>query len=126
MSKTQQGRLLRPIKLGVCAFMVAAGVAAMPARVHSDSATPMRFGIDMESLDRARGKDLNFAYGVFWVGSWTQKQGWNHTESELRTARSRSVTPVINWWYWGDDISPSCIRDGCRDARQGISKDLAT
>lgn len=86
----------------------------------------MRFGVDMESIGRARAKGLDLAFGTFWVGSWTQKYGWNNAESQLRGARKHHVTPVINWWYWGDDISPRCVEHGCRDGRQGVNKDKAT
>jgi hypothetical protein len=86
----------------------------------------MRFGIDTRSLARVERKGLDFSYGAFWVGAWNQRQGWRHAESELRAARQHGVTPVINWWYWGDDISPDCVENGCHDARQRVRKDKAT
>lgn len=114
------------IKVGVCVFLVAVVLALSPATVQSAGTAPMRFGADMESLQVVRARGLSMSYGTVWAGSWNQKQGWAHVESQLRAAKKRDITPVINWWYWGDDISPRCVEQGCRDARQGVSKDKAS
>lgn len=90
------------------------------------NAAPMRFGADIEGLGRAQAHGLPFTYGTFWIGSWTQRWGWGNTQQKLRTAAANNITPVINWWYWGDDISPQCVEQGCWDARQGVWKDKAT
>ena len=126
MTNTYQGRVPRSFRISVCAVLVGVAIAASPSRVQSASNTPMRFGVDMESIGQARKKGLPMAFGTFWVGSWTQKQGWSYAEQQLKAAKKNNVTPVINWWYWGDDISPSCIENGCRDARQNVRKDKAT
>jgi hypothetical protein len=86
----------------------------------------MRFGIDIESLDRAGKKGLDFSFGTVWAGGWTQKYGWGGIEEKLRVAKKHNVTPVINWWYWGDDISPSCVANGCNDRYHGVRKDART
>ena len=67
---------------------------------------------------------MNFS--VFWMGSWTQKYGWGYAEQSLAAAKARGLTPVVHWWYWGDDISPDCVERGCEDKRQGVWKDRAT
>ncbi|HXG87428.1 MAG TPA: fibronectin type III domain-containing protein [Vicinamibacterales bacterium] len=92
----------------------------------AQAAEPMRFGSDIESIDRATSRGLALSYGSFWVGSWTQKYGWGYAQDQMRAAAARNVTPVIHWWYWGDDISPTCVERGCFDGRQGVQKDKAT
>lgn len=86
----------------------------------------MRFGINVDALDRAQKKGLDFSYGTIWAGGWTQKYGWGDVESKLRLAKKHGATPVINWWYWGDDISPSCVANGCRDRYHNVQKDART
>lgn len=41
-------------------------------------------------------------------------------------ARAAGAVPVVQWWYWGDDISPSCVEHGCQDRYHGVQKDKAT
>jgi len=86
----------------------------------------MRFGVPVDALAAtgSRGVDMNF--GVFWTGAWTQKHGWGYAEENLEAARRQGITPVVHWWYWGDDISPACVERGCDDKRQGVWKDRAT
>lgn len=86
----------------------------------------MRFGVPVDALAAAgtRGVEMNF--GVFWTGAWTQKYGWGYAEDNLEAARRKGITPVVHWWYWGDDISPACVERGCEDTRQGVWKDRAT
>jgi hypothetical protein len=86
----------------------------------------MRFGVHVDSLAKADSYGVPMKYGVFWMGSWTQKYGWGYAEQHLAAARSRGITPVVHWWYWGDDISPDCVERGCQDNRQGVWKDRAT
>jgi len=89
-------------------------------------ATGMRFGVHVDSLPNADQHSLPMSFGVFWMGSWTQKYGWGYAEQQLTAARNRGITPIVHWWYWGDDISPSCVENGCQDNRQGVWKDRAT
>ena len=96
------------------------------AGARSVATTTMQFGIDVESLDRAHAKGLDFSFGTIWAGAWTQKYGWNDVARKLRLAKARTATPVVNWWYWGDDISPDCVANGCRDRYHGVSKDART
>ena len=101
-------------------------IFASATDVHSAEGTEMRFGIDAEALGRAQKKGLEFSYGTIWVGGWTQKHGWGDVEHKLRLAKKHGATPVINWWYWGDDISPSCVANGCRDRYHSVQKDART
>jgi hypothetical protein len=86
----------------------------------------MRFGTDIDSIGSRSLRDLPFSYGVFWAGAWNQKQGFSRIGDELRQARQKGVTPVVNWWYWGDEISPQAVEHGVRDKRHGVQKDKRT
>ena len=86
----------------------------------------MRFGAHMDSIPTTETYGVPMQYGVFWMGSWTQKYGWGYAEQQLIAARDRGITPVVQWWYWGDDISPACVEQGCQDTRQNVWKDKAT
>ena len=100
--------------------------ALPPAPAEVAEAPPMRFGLDMDSVDKASHQGMTVSYGTFWVGAWTQKYGWDEAAEKLKVARKLGVTPVIQWWYWGDEISPSAVESGVRDARHGVLKNRAT
>ena len=121
---TMAAASLLPFGLAVDAEAAAAkGERAKPA--NPDDGT-MQFGVDIDSVKKTQALGAPIAYGTLWVGPWTQKYGWATIEAQLKEARTRGVTPVINWWYWGDDISPNCVEHGCDDARQHVHKDKAT
>jgi hypothetical protein len=87
---------------------------------------PIQFGFDTKSVASARQLGMPVAYGSTWAGPWNQKHGWKGIEDDLRTAKANGTTPVVQWWYWGDDISPSCVENGCQDRYHGVRKDRAT
>jgi hypothetical protein len=86
----------------------------------------MRLGFDNKSIQQARALGVPVSYGSTWAGSWVQKWGWGGIEEDLQRAKAAGVTAVIPWFYWGDDISPACVENGCNDRYQGVWKDRAT
>jgi hypothetical protein len=88
--------------------------------------SPMNFGFDIKSVMRARELGVPVTYGSTWAGPWVQKFGWEGVAGDLRAAKSAGAVPVVQWWYWGDDISPRCVEDGCNDRYHGVRKDRAT
>ncbi len=86
----------------------------------------VQFGFDTKSVSRARALGMPATYASTWAGAWNQKWGWDGIEDDLRRAASEGAVPVIQWWYWGDDISPSCVEHGCTDQYHGVRKDKAT
>lgn len=90
------------------------------------TAAPMEFGVDVAGADKAAAKGMPLKYASLWAGSWNQKYGWGGVEDQLRKAKANGMTPVVQWWYWGDDISPSCVEQGCNDRYQQVWKDKAT
>jgi hypothetical protein len=125
-------RLADALRVGVFGLglvSVAGSATARPASPPRSAvvrAPAMRFGIDADSVKDLRDKGVDVSYGNLWVGSWTQKYGWADIDRQLKTARSQGVTPVINWWYWGDDISPRAVEQGTIDKYQGVAKNRAT
>jgi hypothetical protein len=105
-------------------LMALATVPAVSGR--ATAAEPMRFGIDSDAVTLAKSRGVAISYGTFWLGAWTQKYGWAEAESQLKAAAAANVTPVIQWWYWGDDISPSCVENGCNDRYHNVLKTKAT
>ena len=108
------------------AAVLAAPAALVAQRPSFVPETPMRFGLPVDALAKANSKGVPIDFGVFWTGSWTQKYGWGYAEQNLKAARAKKITPIVHWWYWGDDISPACVERGCQDDRQGVWKDRAT
>lgn len=88
--------------------------------------SPIQFGLDTKSVAQARQLGMPIAYGSTWAGPWNQKFGWKGIEDDLRIAKTTGTTPVVQWWYWGDDISPACVENGCQDRYHGVRKDRAT
>ena len=109
--------------------LVRTGVFAVLCALVSSSAiaqVPVQFGFDTKSVQRARGLGMPVTYGSTWAGAWNQKWGWSGVEEDLRGAKAAGAVPVVQWWYWGDDISPSCVENGCKDRYHGVQKDKAT
>ncbi len=104
----------------IATFCCLAGVSLASAQ------EPMRFGIDASAAGAATAKGMPLTYGSLWAGAWNQKWGWGGIETQLQTAKANNLVPVIHWWYWGDDISPTCVEQGCQDRYQQVWKDKAT
>jgi hypothetical protein len=108
---------------------VRTGVLSALCALVSSSAiaqVPVRFGFDTASVRRARSLGMPVTYGSKWAGAWNQKWGWTGIEEDLLAAKAAGAIPVVQWWYWGDDISPRCVENGCTDRYQGVQKDKAT
>jgi hypothetical protein len=99
-------------------------LAALPTGGAS-STTAMRFGVDAAAIGPLAGQGAKPDYALFWVGSWTERSGWSGVGSQAKSIADQGVVPVVEWWYWGDDISPSCVSNGCTDRYQGVWKDRA-
>jgi len=113
-------RLHDTIRLAL--FSALCAVAALPGTASAQ----VKFGFDADSVTKARQLGMPVAYASVWAGSWNQKWGWKDVEGKLRAAKDAGVVPVVQWWYWGDDISPACVEHGCNDRYEGIRKDKAT
>lgn len=87
------------------AFLAGAATAAAPSA--------LRFGVGSEGYDELRAAGVHAPLSQFWVGAWTRHSGWGYVDNYLKIANNRGTVPVIEFWYWGDSITPHCIENGC-------------
>lgn len=74
----------------------------------------MRFGLDVKSLHVQRAAGLVPDFGTLWIGAWNLDKGWLVPDAELTALRASGITPAIHFYYWGDDMAPSCFAaPGC-------------
>lgn len=59
------------------------------------------------------GDPPDLEYGQIWVGAWNLQYGWENVGRQLDWMAEHNVTPVIQVFYWGNDIGKDCLRDGC-------------
>lgn len=110
-----------PVRI-VLALIVASVLlgATMPPLANAQAAPPVvRFGMSMGDVDALTGLGATPAFGMYWVGAWVQTSGWGGVDAALDKAYASGTTPVLQFWYWGDSISPTCVENGCYDALHG-------
>ena len=71
------------------------------------------YGFPMDHVASVQAAGADLAYGSFWIGQWVTSSGWGGLRSWLDKAIANNVTPVIQWYYWGDAISDTCYQSGC-------------
>ncbi|MEK6976219.1 MAG: PKD domain-containing protein [Candidatus Thermoplasmatota archaeon] len=107
-------------------LMAAFVLATVPAfAAESASAAPIAFGMDANSVAQQAAAGVTPDYGTFWVGPWTLSSGWGGPDGQLTTLKNAGVTPAVHFYYWGDDISPSCVENGCWSSLHNAQKDRA-
>jgi hypothetical protein len=120
------------MRAGVFSAMCLTMFGSSPASAQTAApaaASTIGFGFDASSAQRARNLGMPVAYGNVWAGAWNQpeKYGWGGIKTQLKAAQSAQVVPVIHWYYWGDDISPACVENGCHSTYHGgVDKNKAT
>lgn len=70
----------------------------------------IEFGTNIASIQDVKKDGAEVKYAVYWVGAWTDKYGWWEFENALESAKRENVTPIIIWFYWGDQISPENVK----------------
>ncbi|MEA3190464.1 MAG: hypothetical protein QOD77_1046 [Thermoplasmata archaeon] len=83
------------------------------------------FGMDAGSIGAQTQAGAKPDYGTFWVGPWTLKSGWGGPDGQLQAMADAGVTPAVHLYYWGDDISQSCLTNGCWSTLHNAQKDQA-
>ena len=86
---------------------------------------PLRFGMDAGSVAAQAAAGAKPDYGTLWIGPWTLTSGWGGPDAQLAALKSAGVTPAVHFYYWGDDISPTCIESGCYSTLHKAQKDQA-
>src|SRR5688572_31177651 len=74
---------------------------------------PIKFGMESSSVSMQSAAGVKPDYGTFWIGPWTLTSGWAGPDGQLTSMKNAGVTPAIHFYYWGDDISVSCVENGC-------------
>ncbi len=87
--------------------------------------TPIALGMDLGSIDAQATNGARPQLGMVWVGAWTLKSGWGGVDALFDRARAAGVTPVVQFYYWGNDISPTCLENGCWSTIQNAWKSRA-
>ncbi len=107
--------------------ILTAGFAVLIApEVGAEStATPIGFGMESSAINVQTSNGVAPDYGTFWLGPWTLNSGWGGPDAQLTNMKNQGVTPAIHFYYWGDDISPSCVENGCWSSLHNTQKDRA-
>jgi hypothetical protein len=91
----------------------------------AEASPAMQFGLDAGSIDRQASMGLLPEYAVLWAGPWQAQHGWAGFDRAMARAADHGVTPAIHLYYWGDDLSQKCLRDGCWSEAHNTWKDQA-
>lgn len=71
------------------------------------------YGFPVDHVGSVQSAGADLTYGSFWIGEWVTQYGWGGFRSALDKAIANDVTPVIQWYYWGDSISDTCYQSAC-------------
>jgi hypothetical protein len=88
-------------------------------------AATVLFGADKGGIAPSRGWGAKLDYAQFWMGAWSERSGWGTASNGAQQIADQGVVPVVQWYYWAADISPSCVSNGCWSASAGLWKDRA-
>ncbi|HEX9816481.1 MAG TPA: hypothetical protein VGB18_05835, partial [Candidatus Thermoplasmatota archaeon] len=117
-------------KLGLAAsatliLVITIFAAVTPAGSAQVSAPGVLFGMDINSMDAQKQAGVPADYATLWAGVWNLKSGWGGPNAAVDRAVANGVTPVVHFYYWGDDISKDCVENGCYSKLHGAQKDKA-
>ncbi|MES2155346.1 MAG: hypothetical protein V4510_09450 [bacterium] len=86
---------------------------------------PIRFGMDAPTWRLQAEAGARPDYATLWIGPWNLAHGWRDPNRILDDLYANNVTPAIHFYYWGDDMSVSCLENGCTSPTHGLAKDQA-
>ena len=118
-SRLDRGAAPRRRRAATIGFAILASgallVAAMPVASAHNNAHPYKpaFGTNVWGIKDMKARGVTPAYALIWATHKDAESGFEHVKKQLRMARDAGVTPVIQWYYWGDSISVNCIKYGC-------------
>jgi hypothetical protein len=120
------GRPMNPLPTGLLAIALFLGSALLVTPGAEASTTPVvKFGMDAPGVTAQTNAGVKPDYATMWIGPWTLSSGWGGPDGTLGTLKSAGVTPAVHFYYWGDDISPSCVENGCWSSLHNTHKDRA-
>jgi hypothetical protein len=118
---------------GVFCLLLSSGgliVPAAPTELHDPPAAatnvvpPLSYGVGGDGREQFTRAGINLSYAQLWAGAWLEIDGWNGFDQALNNVTGAGLKPLIQFYYWGDDLTPECFAHGClgQDRRP---KDLA-
>lgn len=116
--------LLASVALGALLLAVP-GPAASQAQPTTATSPALSYGMSASAVAAQSAAGVKPDYGTFWVGPWTLSSGWGGPDAQMTAMKNAGVTPAIHFYYWGDDISKTCIEDGCHSSLHNAQKDKA-
>jgi hypothetical protein len=112
-----------PTGLLTIALLLGSALLVTPG---AEAATPLvKFGMDAPGVSAQTSAGVKPDYATLWIGPWTLTSGWGGPDGTLGTLKAAGVTPAVHFYYWGDDISPSCVENGCWSSLHKTHKDRA-
>src|SRR5688572_27647693 len=96
----------------------ALGVTLIPAQPATAVVDKLAFGFPESAVATVAAEGVQLAYSTSWaVGGDTSS-----VDNVIATADAQNTTPVIHWYYWGDNISRACVDNWsdttvCKDGR---------
>lgn len=112
--------------LSTVALLMGATLLMIPlGPAQAATSDPVLFGMGANTIHKEAAAGVAPDLATFWVGPWTLKHGWGGPDGQMSSLRSAGVTPAIHFYYWGDDITPTCIENGCWSSLHSAQKDKA-
>jgi hypothetical protein len=79
----------------------------------------MEYGTQIHAIEELKLLGSDISYAVIWVGWWNVADGsWHDLRQRLEQSKQMNVTPVIIWYYWAEDISPTNIENSVTNAAE--------
>jgi hypothetical protein len=111
-------------RAALLALLLLLPLAPLPAA----SALPageVRLGLAAGALDEAAALGAPAEHAQLWAGVWAERDAFRDVARRAATAADAGAVPVIEWWYWGDDLTRGCVEHGCFSALHGAWKSQA-
>src|SRR5688572_32984265 len=103
MAPGETSMRVKAYALIACALIVAVPIAPI---VSAWSPT-LKFGFSTSGYTAMKNAGATPDYTQVWVTEKIVSNGWSSTETKLKFARDHGTTAVVEWYYWGSDISPN-------------------
>lgn len=105
-------------------LLVAALIVGAFGAASSPAPPALQFGIGGDGIELLERHGVHTTYTQLWAGAWLDRDGWKGFHEQLRRVHQTGRTPMIQFYYWGNDLTETCFRDGC-DAHGALRKDQA-
>ncbi|HWG91382.1 MAG TPA: hypothetical protein VNZ52_11100, partial [Candidatus Thermoplasmatota archaeon] len=104
--------------IAVAALLLLAGAGAfLLLRSEEGDATatdwgPLRLGVDSGGLAETLTEGGAPGYSTVWAGRWSVADDFREIRKAIEAAQARNVTPVVQWYYWGGDLTRQNVEHG--------------